>query len=123
MKNYLFAALTLGMTLFAFMAFQKAKPTTKAPIYKEIQKYSPYYLDKRFGGLQIMSKEDKEFKEKPINMELFHRLEFLEKEWAKSHLTIQENEILVFDNNHSEIATIPLTSQENNQFVHSFYGL
>jgi len=123
MKNYLFFALTLGLTFFAFMAFQEAKPTTKAPIYTEIQKYSPYYLDKRFGGLQIMNKEDKEFKEKPTNMELFHRLEFLEKEWGKNHLTVKGNQVIVVDNNHSEIATIPLSTQENTQFMHSFYGI
>jgi len=123
MKNYLFIALTLGLTFFAFMAFQEAKPSTKAPIYKEIQKYSPYYLDKRFGGLQIMSKEDKEFKETPTNMELFHRLESLEKEWGKVHLTIKDNHVLIFDNNHSEIATIPLNTPENSQFIHHFYGI
>jgi len=123
MKNYLFIALTLGMTFLAFMAFQEAKPSTKSPIYKEIQKYFPYYLDKRFGGLQIMSKEDKEFKEKPVNMELFHRLEFLEKAWGKVHLTIKEKQVVVFDNNHTQIATIPLNNQEDTNFMHTFYGI
>ena len=123
MKNYLFAALTLGMTFFAFMAFQEAKPTTKAPIYKEVQKYSPYYLDKRFGGLQIMNREDEEFKEKPTNMEIFHRFESFEKDWGKVHLSIRGDQVVVRDNNQSEIATIPLQTQEDTQFVHSFYGI
>ena len=123
MKNYLFIALTLGLTFFAFMAFQKAKPSTKAPIYKEIQKYSPYYLDKRFGGLQIMSREDEEFKEKPLNMEIFHRFESLEKEWGKTHLAIKTNQVLIFDNNHNEIKRIPLNTSENTQFIHHFYGI
>ena len=84
MKNYLLIALSLGFTLILFTAFQEAKPTSKdAPIYKEIKNYSPYYVDKRFGGLQIMSKTDEDFKEKPTNMEVFHRLDALEKAWGK----------------------------------------
>ena len=123
MKNYLFIALSIGLTFMAFMAFQQAKPTPKAPIYKEVQKYSPYYIDKRFGGLQIMSKVDESFKEKPTNMELFHRLEFLEKEWGKTHLKVVNNQLEVMDNNASTIATIPLSTQNNSRFVHSFYGI
>jgi len=123
MKNYLFIALSLGLTFMAFMAFQQAKPTPKAPIYKEVQKYSPYYMDKRFGGLQIMSRVDESFKEKPTNMELFHRLEFLEKEWGKTHLKVVNNQLEVMDNNASTIATIPLSTPNNSSFVHSFYGI
>jgi len=123
MKNLLFLALTIALSFFAFMAFQQAKPVSKAPIYKEVQKYSPYYIDKRFGGLQIMSKEDKEFKEKPTNMEFFHRLEFLEKAWAKKHLTVTGDKLLIKDNNGSEIATLLLTTDENKKFIHTFYGI
>ena len=123
MKNYLFIALTVGMTLMAFVAFQEARPTPKTPIYKKIQNYSPYYIDKRFGGLQIMSKEDKEFKEKPTNMELFHRLEFLEKEWAKNHLKVVNNSVIVSDNNGTEITNIMITNSEDEKFIHSFYGI
>jgi len=123
MKTYIFIALAIGMTLMAFVAFQNARPTTKAPIYKDVQKYSPYYIDKRFGGLQIMSKEDKEFKEKPTNMEIFHRLEFLEKAWAKEHLKVVENKIVVKDNNGTETATINILTEKDAQFIHSFYGI
>ena len=63
MQKYLFMAIGLALILMSVIAFQEGKPTPKAPIYQEIQKYSPYYLDKRFGGLQIMSKIDKDFKE------------------------------------------------------------
>jgi hypothetical protein len=123
MKNYLFIALTIGLSFMTFMAFQKAKPTTKAPIYKEIQKFSPYYLDKRFGGLQIMSREDETFKEKPNSMEIFHRLEFLEKEWGKNHLKLLNDQLIIEDNNHATLIKLPLKSDENRQFIHSFYGI
>ena len=46
-----------------------------------------------------MSKTDKEFKEKPSNMEVFHRLEFLEKEWGKTHIKIIDNQVAIFDDN------------------------
>jgi hypothetical protein len=123
MRNYLVIALSIGFLLIAFNAYQESKPTPKAPIYKDIKKYSPYYLDKRFGGLQIMSKTDPEFKEKPSNMELFHRLEFLEKEWGKSHLKIVKNELIIYDENQTQIAKIPILTKADNDFIHSFYGI
>lgn len=123
MKKYLFPALAITLTFMVIMAFQQAKPTPKAPIYKEVKKYSPYYMDKRFGGLQIMSKIDKEFKEKPNNMELFHRLEFLEKEWGKKHLKVVDSKVVVLDNNQTEISSIPLSTPKDIKFIHSFYGI
>ncbi len=122
MKNYLVLALGLGFFLLAFIAYQNAKPTTKAPIYKEIKKYSPYYLDKRFGGLEILSRVDKEFKEKPDNMEVFHRLEKLEKEWGKKHLQIIKNSLNILDKNLT-IKTIPLKSEKDIKFIHQYYGI
>ena len=123
MKKYLFPALAIALTFMAIMAFQQAKPTPKAPIYKEVQKYSPYYLDKRFGGLQIMSKTDENFKEKPNNIEVFHRLEFLEKEWGKRHLKQLNNRLIIMDNNGTEITSLSISSNEDEKFIHSFYGI
>ncbi len=123
MRKYLFPALTLGLTFIVIVAFQLAKPTPKAPIYKEIKQYSPYYLDKRFGGLQIMSKIDKNFKEKPDNMEVFHRLEFLEKEWGKKHLQLLKDRVIIVDDNRTEVTTIPISNSKDIEFIHSFYGV
>jgi len=123
MKKYLVIALILGFTFITFVAFQEAKPTSKAPIYQEIKNYSPYYIDKRFGGLQLMSKTDPEFKEKPTNMEVFHRLDFLEKEWGKKHLKVIENQLIISDDNQSEIKKIPITNSIDNNFLHNFYGI
>jgi len=123
MQKYLFMIIGLGLILMSIIAFQEGKPTPKAPIYKEVKKYSPYYLDKRFGGLQIMSKSDKEFKEKPENIELFRRLDYLEKTWGKTHLKIVENKLTILDDNGTVLNTIPVTSQEDNNFLHTFYGI
>ena len=123
MQKYLFMAIGLGLILMSIIAFQEGKPTSKAPIYQEIQKYSPYYLDKRFGGLQIMSKIDKDFKEKPKNIELFRRLDYLEKDWGKHHLKIVENQLLILDDNGTDIGTIPISNLEDTNFLHTFYGI
>ena len=123
MKNYLVIALSIGFLLLGFNAYQEAKPVSKAPIYKEVKKYSPYYLEKRFGGLEILSKKDSSFKEKPDNMNIFHRLEFLEKEWGKKHLKIKEKELIVYDDNQTELKRIPISTKKDNDFLHNFYGI
>ncbi len=124
MKKLLFIALGLGFLFFGIGAYLQSKPTPKnTRIYTFVKQYSPYYLDKRFGGLQIMSKEDKEFKEKPDNMEVFHRLESLEKAWGKRHLKIDNFQLSVTDNNGSTITTTPLKNRDEIDFVHRYYGL
>jgi len=40
---------------------------SKAPILRD-KNYSPYYLEKRFGGLEILSRDDKSLKRKPDNI-------------------------------------------------------
>ena len=123
MQKYLFMAISLALLFMAMMAFQQGKPSPKAPIYKEIKKFSPYYIDKRFGGLQIMSKKDKDFKEKPDNIEVFHLLDFLEKEWGKTHLKIIDSQLIILDDNGTELSKLPINTKEDSDFVHSFYGI
>jgi len=122
MRNSLLIALGVVFLLLGFNAYNEAKPTPKAPIYKEIKKYSPYYLEKRFGGLEILSRDDKEFKEKPDNMQVFHRLEALEKEWGKNHLRVENGNLVVFDKN-GTIATIPIKTEKDRAFIKNYYGV
>jgi len=123
-KKYLPLALLLGFLLFGLDAFMQSRPTPKSPrIYKAIQRYSPYYLEKRFGGLQIMSREESDFKEKPTNMTLFKEFERLERVWGKEHLKVDQNQLLILDNNGSLQTTLPLESQEEITFVHHYYGI
>ena len=123
MQKYLFMALGFGFILMAFVAFQQGKPTAKAPIYQEIKLHTPYYIDKRFGGLQIMHKNDEEFKEKPVNVEVFRRLDHLEQSWGKTHLKIVENQLNILDDNGTTIKTLSISSQEDRNFLHTFYGI
>ncbi len=124
MKKILFIALGLGFIFFGISAYIQSKPVPKNErIYQLIKPYSPYYLDKRFGGLQIMSKENESFKEKPNNMEVFHRLEALEKTWGSTHLKVQNMSLTIQDNNGTTVKTIPLENKQELSFIHTFYGI
>ena len=124
LKKFLPIALAAGFLIYGLDAFFQSKPSDKnARVYKTVQTYSPYYLDKRFGGLKIMSKEDPEFKEKPNNMTLFKEFERLEKAWGKTHLKIVANTLIILDNNGSEQAKLPLQNKAELDFAQAFYGL
>jgi len=123
MRKYLVIALGLGFAFLAINAFIESKPVSKAPIYKSIEKFSPYFLEKRFGGLEILSKTDPAFKEKPSNMEIFHRMEFLEKEWGQKHLKIVSNELMVSDDNGTELIKLPISTKIDSDFIHRYYGI
>ena len=123
MKKYLFLALGLGFALLAINAFMMAKPTPKAPIYSKLKSHSPYYMEKYIGGLRIRDKTNPEFKEKPKSSELFHRLEAFEKEWGEKHLKIEKQNLVVFDNNGTQVASFALSTKIDIDFVNSFYGV
>ena len=123
-KKILPFALILGFILFGLDAFLQSKPSAKNDrIYRAVQTYSPYYLDKRFGGLQIMSKEDSEFKITPNNMTLFKEFERLERKWGEKHLKLQDNQLIIIDNNGSQLSVTPLKNEKELQFIHSYYGI
>jgi hypothetical protein len=124
LRKYLPLALMLGFLALGISAFIESKPSHKNErVYTTVKKYSPYYTDQRFGGIQIMSKEDPEFKEKPDNMKLFGRLDELERAWAQKHLKVENNVLIILDNNGTQQATLPLNTQEEISFTHTFYGI
>jgi len=124
LKKYLPFALILAFLAIAISAFIQSKPSHKNErVYTTVKKYSPYYTDRRIGGIQIMSKEDSEFKEKPDNMVLFKRLDELEKAWAQKHLKVKNNILIILDNNGTQQATLPLKTEEEINFTHTYYGI
>ncbi len=124
MKKILFIALSAAFLLFALSAYMQSRPAPKNErIYQAIRPYSPYYLEKRFGGLQIRSRTDKDFKEKPDNAQVFHRLEALEKRWGKKHLNLQGSHLIVHDDNGTQLKVIELKNPDEEAFVHTYYGL
>ncbi len=122
-KNLLFFAFFLVFLLLTVNSYLASKPQKKNEIYNQIKKYSPYYLEKRFGGLEIKSKFDKKFHEKPSNMEVFHRFEQLEKKWGKKNLEIKNKTLYVYDKNHKIIKQFKNLSYEKLNFLHTYYGI
>ena len=124
MKKSLFVLLSVGFLFFGISAFIQSKPSNKnARIYTIVKAYSPYYLEKRFGGLRIRSKADKDFKEKPDNMELFHRFESLEKTWGQTHLQLENNTLIILDDQGIQQKNVPLKTEDETQFIHRYYGI
>jgi hypothetical protein len=123
-RKYLPLALFAAFFGLAILAFMSGKPSEKnARVYKTVQQYSPYYLDKRLGGLTIKSKKDENFKEKPTNLTLFKEFERLEKLWAKTHLTLSQNSLIISDDNGTQLSTLKLQSPEELLFVEQYYEI
>jgi hypothetical protein len=123
-KKYIPLALLIGFFIFGLDAFLQSKPESKNPrVYKTVQEYSPYYMDIRFGGLQIMNKEDPEFKEKPTNMTVHKEFARLEKEWGKKHMKIDNNVLIISDNNDTVVEKLPLQTNAELDFARKYYGL
>jgi len=124
LRKYLPFTLFVAFFGLAILAFMSSKPSPKnARIYKVVQHYSPYYLDKRLGGLTIKNKEDEKFKEKPTNMTVFQEFERLERTWGKQHLKIEDSTLLILDNNGKAQSTLPLHTEKEVTFIHSYYGV
>ncbi|MEA3491656.1 MAG: hypothetical protein U9R27_07115 [Campylobacterota bacterium] len=123
-RKYLIWVMAAGFLIIGINTLIKSQPESKNKrVYQEVKKYSPYYIDKRVGGLNIKSRDDEEFKEKPDNVELFHRLDELEKEWGKKHLKLDNSKLIILDDNGSRVNIISLESQDEIDFVHHFYGI
>ncbi|HFQ60821.1 MAG TPA: hypothetical protein ENK39_00795 [Epsilonproteobacteria bacterium] len=124
LRKYLPFALFAAFFALAILAFISSKPSPKNErIYKAVQQYSPYYLDRRLGGLTIKNKEDENFKEKPTNMTLFKEFERLERNWGKQHLKLDNNTLLILDNNGTTLSTLPLHTEKEVQFIYHYYGV
>ncbi len=123
-KNLLFIAFAMVFLLISFNVYINSAPSHKEErIYKEIKKYSPYYFEKRFGGLEILSKEDKEFKIKPSNMEVFHKMDELQKTWGKKHLKVEGKNLIIYDSSDKIVKKIPILTEQEMTFLHNFFGV
>ncbi len=116
--GFLFAFLVMG-----YVSMQRAMPETKENrIYKAIRVYSPFKVEKRLGGLTIVDSRSGE-KEKPSAGEFYHRLDEVEKEWGKSHLLIDTNDVVVIGDNNQSVVKIYLETEAERKFVKTFYGI
>jgi len=121
-KALIFGFLT-GFLILGVVSMKRAMPDAKEPrIYKAIQVYSPYTIEKRIGGLTIIDKRDGT-KEKPSSKEIFHRMDELEQNWGKSHIRVENNDVHILGENNSTIARIFLETEKERNFVIRFYGV
>ena len=122
-KRVLIFGLLAGFLIMGIIAMDRAMPEPKQErIYKAIKEYSPYYLEKRIGGLTILSSKDEDFKEKINAAEVLHRLDELDKKWAKNHLSVENNDIIVTKDDNSTVKIFIETPKER-AFVKSFFGI
>jgi hypothetical protein len=123
-NKYLPIALFLAFFIFGFNVFMQSRPTHKNQrVYKLVREYSPYYIQKRFGGLEILSKTNKDFKEKPSNENFFKEFEKLERDWGKKHLVLNNDKLIIVDDNNKSLKSIKLKNSDELNFVKNYYGI
>lgn len=121
-KALIFGFFTAFLVL-GVLSMQRAMPDAKeGRIYEAIRAYSPYMMEKRVGGLEIVDKRDGT-KEKPSSQEVLHRMDELEKKWGKEHLKVENNEVLVQGENNQTVARIFIETEKEREFVKRFYGI
>ncbi|MCW8838188.1 MAG: hypothetical protein OQJ77_06570 [Thiovulaceae bacterium] len=122
-KKGLMFGLLFGFLVLGFLAMQRAAPEAKEDrIYKAIVKYSPYQYEKRLGGLSILNTVTGT-KEKPSAAEVLHRKDELDKQWAKTHLKVENNDVIVMGDNNQTIVKIFIESVKEREFIKSFFGI
>ena len=120
-----FVTTLLGAFLFmGAISMKRALPEPKEErIYLAIKAYSPYKLQKRIGGLEILDTRY-DTKEKPSSAEVMHRLDEVEGIWGKSHLKVENSTVIVMDENRTKsIANIEIKNKKERDFLKRFFGI
>ncbi len=122
-KNLIFISLIAGFLLLGINALIQSKPQEKSErIYSAVKPYMPYKLEKTMTGYAIISTQT-QVKEKPPASELWKRLDQLEQIWGEEHLQIKNNNLIVLDKQDQVIATIPIKTAKEKQWLISFFNL
>ena len=122
-KKVLISTFFLAFLIMGVISMKRAMPEHKEErIYLAIKEYSPYKLEKRIGGLEILNTITNT-KEKPSSAEVMHRLDEVEKEWGKTHLLVENSTVIVFDDNKSTIAKVAIENKRERDFIKSFFGI
>ena len=91
-------------------------------IYKELQVYIPYHLEKYVGGFTIVDKRNGN-EEKPSAAEVMLRLDELEKEWGHQHLKVVNNEVYILGDNNQTVEKLFIQTPKERQFLKHFFGI
>lgn len=122
-KRVLIFGLLAGFLIMGIIAMDRAMPEAKEErIYKAVKEYSPYQLEKRIGGLTILDSRDSEFKEKIKAAEVLHRIDELDKKWAKTHLSVKDNDLIIRQDDNSTVK-IQIQTPKERAFIASFFGI
>jgi hypothetical protein len=122
-KKWLGVGAVFAFFVMGFIAMKQAMPEAKEDrIYKAIEVYSPYKLEKRMAGLTIVNTQTG-IKEMPQSADVLLRLDELNKEWGKSHLKVSENEVTVLGDNNQSVVKIFIETNKEREFLKRFYGI
>jgi hypothetical protein len=112
------------MIFLAAVAFIMGRPAERDKrIYPIVREYSPYKIERSLGGLKILRRDDPEFKEEPDAINFYGRLQYLEREWAKTHLKLEGNTLKILDKGGKVLKEIPLQNEKEKRFVREYYGI
>ncbi len=116
-------ALAGGLLFFFYQAYQDSKPEYRDKrVYNEIREFIPYKIEKRVGGLNIVSTKTN-VKEKPPASQIYHRLDDLEKLWGKTHLKLSGSELTILDDNNKTVKNLTLQNESEIAYIKNFFGL
>ena len=122
-KKGLFAGVIFAFLVMGFVAMQRAMPEAKEDrIYKAIQVYSPYKMEKRIGGLTIVDSRDGS-KEKPSAADVMLRYDEVTKQWGEKHLRIEAGDVIIMGDNNQTIVKIFIQTKKERDFLKRFYGI
>ena len=122
-KRVFIFTLLAGFLIMGILSMKRALPENKEErIYKAIKAHSPYKFEKRLGGLTILDSRDPEHKEKPSAAEVLLRMDELDKQWAKTHLIVQNNDVIITKEDNSTVKIFIETPKER-AFIKSFFGI
>ena len=115
----------IGILIFLTVsAFIMGRPSHRDKrIYPIVRQYAPFVIENGLGGLKIKRKDNPDFKEEPDAVNFYHRLNELERTWAKSHLRVNNNRLQILDNNGSVVKEVELKSDSERKFVKDYYGV
>lgn len=121
-RMLLLLAFCAAFVFLGITAMRDGMPAAKNErVYTILKKYIPYKLEKRAGGLTIVSKLS-EAKEKPPAKDVYLRLEQLEQQWARDSLKLDKNFLFVLDKNKNEVSKILLSNDEK-QWVLTYFKI
>ncbi len=104
-----FLFIFIFLSLVALLTNMPEKKDVK--VYKSILPYFPYKIKKEFGGLDIVDKRTNKDLDVP-NAKVFIIYDNLLKKWGKTHLKLEDKNLIILDDNKKEVKKIALTKKD-----------